>query len=147
MTDELAATSPDTVLARWHELEEAVRQYARASKAPNTVRAYRSDLGDFTMWCTDHHLTPIPATAETVALYITAMAGAGARPSTIQRRLSAISQAHQLSGHEPSPTQAPIVRTTMAGIRRTLGMAPAQKTAVVTAELRTLLAVTPEDTL
>ncbi len=34
----------------------------------------------------------------------------------------------------------------MAGIRRTLGMAPAQKAAVVTAQLRALLAVIPEDT-
>ncbi len=104
MPDELSAPGADeTALARWTELEEAVRQYARASKAPNTVRAYRSDLGDFTMWRTDHQLTPIPATAETVAVYITALAGTGARPSTIQRRLSALSQAHQLSGHEPSP--------------------------------------------
>ncbi len=147
MPDELTPPSGDAALARWRQLEESVRQYARASKAPNTVRAYRSDLGDFTMWCTDHQLTPIPATPEMVALYITALAGAGARPSTIQRRLSAISQAHQLSGHEPSPTQSPIVRTTMAEIRRTLAMAPAQKAAVVTAELRTLLAVTPADTL
>jgi len=147
MSEEHLVERSETALARWQELEEAVRQYARASKAPNTVRAYRSDLGDFTMWCTDHGLAPIPATPETVALYITALAGGGARPSTIQRRLSALSQAHQLSGHEPSPTQSPIVRTTMAGIRRTLGMAPAQKAAVVTAELRTLLAVTPEDTL
>jgi len=147
MTDALLPAPSNTALARWQELEEAVRAYARASKAPNTVRAYRSDLADFTMWCTDHQLTPIPATPETVALYITALAEAGAKPSTIQRRLSALSQAHQLSGHEPSPTQSPIVRTTMAGIRRTLGMAPAQKAAVVTAELRLLLAVTPDDTL
>jgi len=147
MMDELVPAPADSALAHWTELEEAVRQYARASKAPNTVRAYRSDLGDFTMWCTDHRLSPIPATPETVALYITALAEAGAKPSTIQRRLSALSQAHQLSGHEPSPTQSPIVRTTMAGIRRTLGMAPAQKAAVVTAELRVLLAVTPADTL
>jgi len=147
MMDALVPAPSDTALARWQELEEAVRAYARASKAPNTVRAYRSDLADFTMWCTDHQLTPIPAAPETVALYITSLAEAGAKPSTIQRRLSALSQAHQLSGHEPSPTQSPIVRTTMAGIRRTLGMAPGQKAAVVTAELRVLLAVTPDDTL
>ncbi len=57
------------------------------------------------MGCTDHQLTPIPAMPETVALYITALAEAGARTTTIQRRLSAISQAHQLTGREPSPTR------------------------------------------
>jgi len=149
MTDELIPAPSDAALVRWQELEEAVRTYARASKAPNTVRAYRSDLGDFTMWCAEHHLGgPIPATPETVALYISALAGTGTtKASTIQRRLSSISQAHQLAGYEPSPTQAPLVRATMAGIRRTLGMALSQKSAVVTAELRTLLAVTPDDTL
>ncbi len=60
----------------------------------------------------------------------------GATPSTIQRRLSAIFQAHQLAGHTPSPTSDWLVRTTMQGIRRTLGTAPTQKTPVVTAELR-----------
>jgi len=147
MTQELSTTAPETALVQWQALEEAVRAYARASKAPNTVRAYRSDLGDFTAWCTSHNVVPIPATPETVALYVTALAGAGVKASTIQRRLSAISQAHQLSGHEPSPTSAALVRTTMAGIRRTLGMAPGQKSPVVTAEQRVLLAVTPADTL
>jgi len=147
MTQELSTTAPEKALVHWQALEEAVRAYARASKAPNTVRAYRSDLGDFTAWCTSHNVVPIPATPETVALYVTALAGAGVKASTIQRRLSAISQAHQLSGHEPSPTSTALVRTTMVGIRRTLGMAPGQKSPVVTAELRVLLAVTPADTL
>jgi site-specific recombinase XerD len=116
MADELTPTSGDAALARWQELEDAVRAYARASKAPNTIRAYRSDLGDFTAWCTTHGAVPIPAPPETVARYITALAGAGAKATTIQRRLSAISQAHQLSGHEPSPTHAPLVRSTIAGL-------------------------------
>jgi len=66
MTDDLTPAAAHTALAPWQELEEAVRAYARASKAPNTVRAYRSDLGDCTMWRTDHGLFPIPATPEAV---------------------------------------------------------------------------------
>jgi len=74
---------------------------------------------------------------------ISTLPGAGAKGCTIQRRLSAFSQAHQIVGHEPSPTHAPIVRPTMAEIRRTVGMAPNQKAP----ELRHMMANCPEDTL
>ncbi|MDQ6791678.1 MAG: hypothetical protein M3075_13690 [Candidatus Dormibacteraeota bacterium] len=43
--------------------------------------------------------------------------------ATIEHRLAAISPAHQLSGHSPSPTPRPEVRITIAGIRRSLGTA------------------------
>lgn len=119
---------------------EAAERYAKASKAPATLRAYRSDLQDFDDWCTVHGTRTLPATPATVAIYIAALAEAGAKASTIQRRLSAISQAHRLAGQEISPTADPLVRATMAGIRRSLGTSPAQKTPVVTAELRRLLA-------
>jgi site-specific recombinase XerD len=135
-----------TKVARRRRLEEAARGYAAASKAPNILRAYRADLRDFGEWCADHRPRP-PAVPGTLVLCVTALAEAGAKASTIQRRLSAISQAHQLAGHVPSPTADPLVRTTMAGIRRTLGTAPAQKATVVTAELRRLLGATPPESL
>lgn len=116
------------------------RRYASASKAPSTLRAYRSDLRDFYDWCNRHSSAAIPSDPATIAMYISALADAGAKASTIQRRLSAISEAHQLAGYVPSPTADPIVRTTMAGIRRTLGAAATKKVAVVTADLRKLLA-------
>jgi site-specific recombinase XerD len=133
-------------VARRRALEEAARGYAAASKAPNTLRAYRSDLRDFEGWCRDQGAVSMPAAPATVVLYITALAEAGAKASTIQRRISALSQAHQLAGHVPPPTADPRVRTTMAGIRRTLGTAPSQKAAVITDELRRLLATAPPDT-
>jgi len=148
MTDALATAvvRPATIeVGRRRALEEAARGYAAAAKAPNTLRAYRADLRDFEDWCAQQRVAAIPATPMTLALYCTHLAEAGARASTIQRRLSAISQAHQLAGHTPSPTADPVVRTTMAGIRRTVGTAPHQKAALVTAELRRLLATCPPD--
>jgi site-specific recombinase XerD len=143
----LPPPSPDELPATLDALEAEARSYLRASKAANTRRAYRADLADFTLWCADHHLERLPASPETIALYLTALAGRGAKASTIQRRLSAISQAHQLAGHDPSPTGDPLVRTTMAGIRRTLGMAPHQKAPAMTPELRRMVKTCPEDTL
>jgi site-specific recombinase XerD len=147
VTTDLVPTSNSRSVARRLALEELARGYATASKAPNTIRAYRRDLRDFEDFCRDAGAAPLPASPENVALYLANLAEAGAKASTIQRRLSAISQAHQLAGHVPSPTQDWMVRATMSGIRRTIGTAPAKKAAAVTAELRRLVDVSPEDTL
>lgn len=124
-------------LEQLEQLAEEAFEFAQASKAAATVRAYRSDWRDFTAWCDCRALVALPASPETVALYITDLAG-WAKCSTIGRRLAAISQAHQTAGHE-SPTQTPRVRTTMAGIRRTIGVAQQGKVPVLTADLRRMV--------
>ena len=83
---------------------------------------------------------PLPAEPATVGLYVTHLARTRSAASTIQRRLAAISQVHQLAGHVPPPTADWEVRQVVQGIRRSLGTAPAQKEAVLTATLRRLVA-------
>ena len=61
------------------DLVERMREYAEASRAPNTWRAYQSDLRHFAAWCAQHGLDPLPAAATTVAAYLTDHAG-GSRP-------------------------------------------------------------------
>jgi site-specific recombinase XerD len=91
--------------------------YAANSKAANTWKAYQADLRDFTTWCEAHCLVSLPATPETVAAYLADLAER-CKVSTVQRRLSAISQQHAAAKLE-SPTRSAIVRLTMQGIRRT----------------------------
>lgn len=56
--------------------------------------------------------------------------------ATIARRLAAVAHEHRQTG-VASPCDDPLVRETMAGIRRTLGVAPrARKRPVSTADLR-----------
>src|SRR5215469_5980122 len=45
-------------------------EYARRSKAANTIRGYRSDWRDFTVWCEGHGVCALPASPETVAAYL-----------------------------------------------------------------------------
>src|SRR4051812_17248144 len=104
--------------------------YAQASRAKNTRRAYQSDWQDFTTWCSERHLSLLPAGPATVAAYVSHLADSGKKPATIDRRLVAISQAHKLAGHD-SPTANEGVRTTVKGIRRTLGTAQAQKAPIL----------------
>lgn len=137
----LVPAAPADALARLEEITAQARDYAGQAKAPATLRAYRSDWQHFTTWCAARELQPLPATPHTVALYLSDLAAAR-KASTLQRRISAISQAHQAAGHD-SPTQTAVVRSVMAGIRRVKGTAPAQKAPAVTDLLRRMVATLP----
>lgn len=120
------------------DLAERVRSFAAASRSEATLDAYRSDWEHFSSWATDHGQLALPAEPETVALYLAAMAG-DFKPSTLGRRLSAISVTHQHAGHD-SPTQHAAVRSVMTGIRRTVGTAPAQVAPATIGEIRKMVA-------
>jgi site-specific recombinase XerD len=109
------------------------RAYIDAATAVNTRRAYRSDWTDFTVWCEQNGLMPLPATPESVALYLGALAQV-AKVSTVGRRLTAIAKAHRAAGYE-TPTKSEVVHLIMRGIRRTHGVAPTQKAPAVLAVL------------
>ncbi|MCX7016750.1 MAG: site-specific integrase [Candidatus Sumerlaeota bacterium] len=133
-------------LARLEDIAAKARGFVAQAKAQNTLRAYRADWRDFTEWCAAQSLDALPTRPETVALYLTHLVHAGRRAATLQRRLSAISQAHQAAGFE-TPTRDARVRAVWAGIRRSIGMAQEGKAPVRLADLRSMLAATPEGLL
>ena len=116
---------------------EQAREFARHSKAENTLRGYRSDWREFCAWCESHGLCPLPAPPEAVASYIAHCAG-HLKPGSIQRRLNAIAEAHKAAGLD-SPTAAGMVKNTMKGIRRTRGAAPVQKAPTLTDDIRAMV--------
>ena len=95
--------------------------YARRSKSANTLKAYRSDWTTFESFCRGREVASLPAAPATVAAYAAEMARS-LKANTVERRLTAISQAHQLAGY-PNPVEDKLVRTVMAGIRRVKGTA------------------------
>ena len=119
---------------------ERAREFARQSKAENTLRGYRGDWKDFCGWCEVRELCPLPASPETVAGYIADCAG-HLKVGSIQRRLNAIAEAHKAMGLE-SPTSAGMVRNVLKGIRRTMGTAAVQKAAALTDDIRAMVSVT-----
>jgi site-specific recombinase XerD len=116
---------------------EQAREFARRSKAENTLRGYRADWNHFCSWCEARHLHPLPASPEAVASYIAECAGR-LKVGTIQRRLNAIAEAHKAMGLD-SPTHHAMVTNTMKGIRRTKGTAPAQKAPTLTDDIRAMV--------
>jgi site-specific recombinase XerD len=121
---------PAEKMAPLDDLRQRVGGYLRAGKSENTRRAYRSDFEHFAAWCRGKFLEPLPATAETVALYLADCAGVLA-VSTLRRRLAAISQVHQVAGFD-NPAGSILVVEAMKGIARTHGSATTPKTAAVT---------------
>ena len=86
-------------------------------------------------------MVALPATPETVALYLVELAEV-AKASTIARRLSSISQAHRAAGH-PSPTSSARVQAVSTGIRRVHGAGVDQAAPITVAILRRMLEVAP----
>ena len=85
----------------------------------------------------------MPAAPATVAAYA-ADAASRLRANTVERRLTAISQAHQLAGVE-NPVEEKLVRTVMAGIRRVKGTAQKGKEPISPELLRRMLAGAGDD--
>lgn len=117
---------------------DKAREFARQSKAQNTLRGYRSDWKHFCSWAESHLICPLPSTPEAVASYI-AECAERLTVGSIQRRLNAIAEAHKTIGAD-SPTHSAMVRNTLKGIRRLKGTAPAQKCAALTDDIRAMIA-------
>src|SRR5712691_6306176 len=119
---------------------EQAREFARQSKAENTLRGYRADWREFCAWRETHGVCVLPASPETVASYIAECADR-LKVGSIQRRLNAIAEAHKAVGVD-SPTHHAIVANTMKGIRRTLGTAAVQKAPALTDDIRAMIDAT-----
>ncbi len=116
------------VAERRAALEAKVAAAVVRSRAPATLRAYRSDWKDFALLCEQLGVDALPAAPAVVAGYVAELADppddrSPARVSTITRRLAAIGEGHKVSGH-PNPCTDPLVRETMKGVRQALGVAP-----------------------
>ena len=92
-------------------LRDRARGYAEASRSANTVRAYEADLRSFRSWCQARGLTCLPASADTVSLYLAAMAETKA-PANLERIAASISVAHGTAGYD-SPTLHAVVRSVL----------------------------------
>jgi integrase len=119
------------------EIAADARDYVAASRAENTTRVYRTGWAQFTAWCDEHGVTPLPAGPETVACYVADLARV-AKPATIDLRLAAISAAHRAARYD-TPTKEEAVRLVRRGMRRTLGTAQRQVRPLTVPDLRAML--------
>lgn len=116
--------------------------YVAAARAANTLRGYRSDWREFTTWCAQRDLEPLPAAAATITGYLSDLARHGAKVGTMSRRLSGIRFAHQLRDLS-DPTRNARVLAVWEGIRRTHGAPVEQAVPLMPPELFDVLVACP----
>ena len=105
MENSAALSIPGNASSTLAQLAEHTSRYVEAglSGAANTAKAYAGDWKRFGAWCGEHGLELLPASVETLAGFVTHLAEAGKKVSTIQRHCAAVAKAHVLRGPE-SPT-------------------------------------------
>ncbi len=121
---------------------------AARKRSANTRRAYEADWSDFGRWCARAGRASLPASADTVSLYLVDLARRGLLLSTIQRRVTSIQARHLAAGlASPAPAGGE-VREVLAGLRRRLGTEPPnRKAALSVVELRRMLDAEPGDAI
>jgi len=150
----------DTLSTEHADLQPAIdraKRLVEGAFAPNTRRSYAATWRVFVRWCEVHGLSSLPATSQTVTLYVSELVAgevAGApkrnqspdgmakrmrRPATAASHLSSIAHHHMLKGLE-SPTEAVQVQLVMESARKTYGATKNKKAPIVSTMLPTIIA-------
>ncbi len=130
-------------------LVESAREYAKASTAENTNKAYAADWKHFARWCRLKGTDPLPPSPELIGLYLTDLAaptnGSPALSvSTIDRRLSGLTWNYAQRGIALDRKDRHIV-SVLAGIKRKHARPPAQKEAILPEDILAMVATLPFD--
>jgi site-specific recombinase XerD len=105
--------------------------------AENTIRAYRSDFIQYQIWCLENSLSPIPATADTMSMYVDYLSGNN-KSATIRRRINSLGTVLKLSKNH-DPTKQPEVILALKRMHRKIGRAQQQATPLTKPILHQLL--------
>jgi len=105
--------------------------------AKNTIRAYRSDFIQYQTWCLQNNQEPIPATAETIAMYVDYLSQTN-KSATIRRRINSLGTVLKLSKNF-DPTKDPEVILALKRMHRKIGRAQDQATPLTKTLLNQLL--------
>ena len=101
-------------------LQEETLLNLQSSKANNTLRAYKSDFTDFSLFCVKNGFKSLPSEPKIVSLYLTYLSTKEVKMSTLKRRLVSIGVIHKLKGHYLD-TKHPAIIENIMGIKRRKG--------------------------
>ena len=121
-------------------LQDQTLNNLKNSKAHNTIRAYRSDFKDFSVFCAKNSFKSFPTDSKIVALYLTYLSSKGAKISTLKRRLVSLGVIHKLKGHYLD-TKHPIIIENLMGIKRKIGSFQQGKKPILINQLKSIINV------
>ena len=107
------------------------------SKSHNTLRAYKSDFRDFSLFCQRSGLKALPTDPKIVTLYLTHLSKTS-KFSTLKRRLASISVIHKLQGHYLD-VKHPAITENLLGIKRSKGTYQKAKKPILINDLKLII--------
>ena len=119
-------------------LQEETLLNLQSSKANNTLRAYKSDFNDFSLFCVKNGFKSLPSDPKVVSLYLTYLSSKDAKMSTLKRRLVSIGVIHKLKGHYLD-TKHPSIIENIMGIKRRKGSIQLSKKPILINNLKELI--------
>jgi len=130
-------------------LVESARDYAKASTAENTNKAYAADWKHFARWCRLKGTEPLPPSPEMIGLYLTDLAAPrngvpALSVSTIDRKLSGLAWNYAQRGFTLDRKNRHIA-SVLAGIKRKHARPPVQKAAILPEDILAMVATLPYD--
>ena len=121
-------------------LQEETLQNLQSSKANNTVRAYKSDFKDFSLFCVQNSFKSLPSEPKIVSLYLTYLSIKDVKISTLKRRLVSIGVIHKFKGHYLD-TKHPSIIENIMGIKRRKGSIQKSKKPILISNLKKIINV------
>ena len=125
-------------------IQEETLLNLKASKANNTLRAYKSDFHDFGLFCVKNGFKSLPSNPKTVSLYLTYLATKDMKISTIKRRLVSIAVVHKMKGHYLDNKHPSIIEN-LLGIKRRKGIEQKGKKPLLINNLKQIINVIDQD--
>ena len=118
-------------------LELETLKNLKNSKSFNTLRAYKSDYKDFSIFCAKNNFSSLPADPKIISLYLTHLSQTS-KFSTLKRRIASISVIHKLKDHYID-TNHPIIRENLLGIKRLKGSNQKAKKPILINDLKHII--------
>ncbi|MDE4142135.1 tyrosine-type recombinase/integrase [Phaeobacter gallaeciensis] len=130
-------------------LVDTARDYAKASTAENTNKAYAADWKHFARWCRLKGAEPLPPSSEMIGLYLADLAApTNGSPTlsvnTIERRLSGLAWNYAQRGFILDRKNRHIA-SVLAGIKRKHARPPVQKEAIQAEDILAMVATLSYD--
>ena len=119
-------------------LQEETLLNLKSSKANNTIRAYKSDFKDFSLFCAQNGFKPLPSEPKIISLYLTHLSTKNVKMSTLKRRLVTIGVIHKLKGHYLD-TKHPAIIENIMGIKRRKGIVQKGKKPILISSLKLII--------
>jgi site-specific recombinase XerD len=119
-------------------LKEETLLNLKSSKANNTIRAYKSDFNDFSLFCIQNGFKSLPSEPKIVSLYLTHLSTKDIKMSTLKRRLVSIGVIHKLKGHYLD-TKHPSIIENIMGIKRRKGSVQKGKKPILINNLKNII--------